>query len=214
MHHLPIHPRHRHPLTGEPLRAVGIGKRGPIWPIMGASEPTPVPQDGPPPDSPPDPEPAKDSDALGDAGKKALDAERKEKRAAEKRAADLEARLKEFEDRDKSEAEKAADRIAKAEAEVASVPTKVSEALRAHLVGLHKISDEDAELFLTATDPEVLLKQVDRLVARNSEAADDRRRRGNHVASEGLDRGRDGASRDPRSADLAQIEADLAANRR
>ena len=46
---------------------------------------------------------------LGDAGKKALDAERREKRAAEKRAADLEARLKEFEDRDKTEAQKLAE---------------------------------------------------------------------------------------------------------
>jgi hypothetical protein len=44
---------------------------------------------------------------LGDAGKKALDAERREKRAAEKRAADLEARLKEFEDRDKTETTRA-----------------------------------------------------------------------------------------------------------
>jgi cell division septum initiation protein DivIVA len=43
---------------------------------------------------------------LGDAGKKALDAERREKRAAEKRAADLEAKLKEFEDRDKTEAQR------------------------------------------------------------------------------------------------------------
>jgi hypothetical protein len=44
--------------------------------------------------------------ALGDAGKKALDAERREKRAAEKRAADLEAQLKEFQDRDKTEAQR------------------------------------------------------------------------------------------------------------
>lgn len=44
--------------------------------------------------------------ALGDAGKKALDAERREKRAAEKRAVELEAKLKELEDRDKTESQR------------------------------------------------------------------------------------------------------------
>lgn len=32
---LPTHPTLRHPRTGEPLRAVGVGRRGPIWPILG-----------------------------------------------------------------------------------------------------------------------------------------------------------------------------------
>jgi hypothetical protein len=58
---------------------------------------------------------------LGVAGKKALDAERREKRAAERRAAELEARLKEFEDRDKTEAQKLAERAEKAEAELATL---------------------------------------------------------------------------------------------
>lgn len=64
----------------------------------------------------------------------------------------------------KSEAEKVADRLAKADAEVSGIPSRVAEALKAHLVTLHEIPDEDAELFLTATEPETLLKQVDRLV--------------------------------------------------
>ena len=38
MLNLPIHPSKRHPLTGEPLTAVGFSRRGPIWPIIGASE--------------------------------------------------------------------------------------------------------------------------------------------------------------------------------
>lgn len=33
-----LHPSKIHPLTGLPLVAVGIGKRGPIWPILGASD--------------------------------------------------------------------------------------------------------------------------------------------------------------------------------
>jgi len=32
---LPTHPTLRHPRTGEPLRAVGVSRRGPIWPILG-----------------------------------------------------------------------------------------------------------------------------------------------------------------------------------
>lgn len=54
-------------------------------------------------------------DELGDAGKKALAAERTAKKAAEKKAAELEARLKAIEDKDKSEAERLAERASVAE---------------------------------------------------------------------------------------------------
>ena len=74
-------------------------------------------------------------------------------------------RLTELEEASKSEAEKAADRIAKAEAEAASVPAKVADALRTHLAALHDFDKDDVELFLTADDPEVLLKQVARLLS-------------------------------------------------
>ena len=43
---------------------------------------------------------------LGEGGKKALDAERKLREAADKRASEAEQRIKEFEDRDKSDAQK------------------------------------------------------------------------------------------------------------
>ncbi|MGI9162290.1 MAG: hypothetical protein ACR2JI_05110 [Mycobacterium sp.] len=79
------------------------------------------------------------------------------------------ARLTEIEEAQKTDAEKFADRISKAEAEVLSVPSKVSEALKSHLVALHEISDEDAELFLTAVEPETLLKQVARLVGQSKQ---------------------------------------------
>lgn len=95
------------------------------------------------------------------------------------------AKLAEIEEAQKTEAQKAADKAAAAEAEVASVPSKVADALRSHLVGLHQIPAEDAELFLTATDPAVLLKQVDRLLARESEGATARKKTGNHVPREG-----------------------------
>lgn len=90
------------------------------------------------------------------------------------------ARLDEIEDAQKSEAEKVADRIAKAEAEVATVPSKVAAALREHLVALHEIDKDDAELFLTATEPDLLLKQVTRLVGQS-----DKRKKTNVVPREG-----------------------------
>lgn len=105
-------------------------------------------------------------------------------REQEKRAKDNAAaakRLAEYEESQKTETEKAADRIAKAEAEVASVPAKVAGALREHLVALHGIEQDDAELFLTATDPDLLLKQVTRLVGQS----DKRKKTNNVVPREG-----------------------------
>jgi hypothetical protein len=90
------------------------------------------------------------------------------------------ARADELEDAQKTEAEKAADRIKKAEGEAASVPSKVSDALRTHLVALHGIDAEDAELFLTANDPELLLNLVDRLVGQSG-----KRQKKNYVPREG-----------------------------
>ena len=105
-------------------------------------------------------------------------ASKQEKRAKENAAAAK--RLSELEDAQKTDAEKAADRIAKAESEAAAVPSKVSEALRTHLVALHGIESEDADLFLTANDPELLLKQVDRLVGQSG-----KRKKSNFVPREG-----------------------------
>ncbi len=71
-------------------------------------------------------------------------------------------------ERSKSDIDKAMDRVTAAEAEVATVPAKVADALRTHLVALHEINDEDAELFLTAQEPALLLKQVERLTGRQA----------------------------------------------
>jgi hypothetical protein len=51
------------------------------------------------------------SPELGDAGKKALDAERQARRDAEKQAKEFAARLKEIEDRDKSEVDKLREQV-------------------------------------------------------------------------------------------------------
>lgn len=61
------------------------------------------------------------TEALGDAGKKALAAERAARREAEKRAADLAAQIKAAEDATKTEAEKQAEAFAALKAEVAAM---------------------------------------------------------------------------------------------
>lgn len=105
-------------------------------------------------------------------------AKTQETRAKENAAAAKE--LADIRESQKTEAQKIADRLAKADAETASIPAKVADALKAHLVGLHEIDAEDAELFLTATEPELLLKQIARLVSQS-----DTQSKSNHVPSEG-----------------------------
>lgn len=89
-------------------------------------------------------------------------------------------RLDEIEAANKSELEKANDRVAAAEAEVAGIPAKVAEALRTHLVGLGVVHKDD-EVLLTASDPDALIAQVKRL----SERGVQRKKNGNHVPREG-----------------------------
>jgi hypothetical protein len=61
-----------------------------------------------------------------------------------------------------SEAEKAAERLAKAEKDAAEART---EALRFRIATKHGISDEDADTFLTGGDEETLTRQATRLIA-------------------------------------------------
>ena len=88
------------------------------------------------------------------------------------------ARLNEIEQANQSEIEKANNRAAAAEEKAAKVPELVADALRAHLVEIHKVPAEKAELFLTATDPTLLLRQVTALVGET-------KKQGNHVPREG-----------------------------
>lgn len=71
---------------------------------------------------------AKPEAKLGDAGKRALDAERAARKAAEKERDANAAKLKEIEDRDKSEAEKAAERLAEAEKRAVEVEARATRA--------------------------------------------------------------------------------------
>jgi hypothetical protein len=103
---------------------------------------------------------------LGDAGKRALDRMNQEAKAARAQLAEALAKLKEYEDRDKTEAQKLAERAAEAEKAAAA---KAAEVLRLRIALKHQISDEDAEIFLTGSDEETLTRQAERLVALRGE---------------------------------------------
>lgn len=125
----------------------------------------------------PSPTPA-DSPAQAEPDWKA-EARKWEARAKEnKTAAD---RLAEIEESNKTEAQKQAERMAELEK---SATTAKVEALRYKYAAKHKISDEDAELFLTATDEETIAKQAKRLAARES-SQQQQPQPGAHVPGEG-----------------------------
>lgn len=77
-----------------------------------------------------------------------------------------------------TEAEKTAERIAKLEQELDTTRTT---ALRSRIQARFKIADEDAALFLTATDEATLVKQAERL----TERAADRSKNGNRAPLQG-----------------------------
>ena len=104
-----------------------------------------------------------------------------EKRA--KANAEAAKELEAIKESQKSEADKQAEKLAAADKALASVPSLVADALKAHLVELHQIEAEDAELFLTAAEPELLLKQVARFVGQSDKP------KSNHVPSEGRNSG-------------------------
>lgn len=94
---------------------------------------------------------------------KAYAAQKDEIKALKARAS----KLDEIEDAQKTEAQRAAERIAALESAAA---TAKAEALRFKVASKHGISDEDADLFLTGSDEETLTKQAERLAARYEDA--------------------------------------------
>src|SRR5690348_10395586 len=85
-------------------------------------------------------------EALGEGGKKALDAERNARKAAEKAAADLKAQLDKINQANESAVEKA-QREAKEAMEAAAKAT--ADATRFRVAAKYGLNDEDADLFLT-----------------------------------------------------------------
>jgi hypothetical protein len=110
-------------------------------------------------------------DQLGEGGQKALKAERARANAAEKAATDLKAQLDKINQANESAVEKAQRELKDAQ-DLAAKAT--AEAIRLRVAAKHGISDEDADLFLTATDEESLTRQAERLAARNADATSPR----------------------------------------
>ena len=99
---------------------------------------------------------------LGDAGKKAIQAERDARKAAEKAASDLQSQLDAIKAAQMSDLEKAQAEAAKNAEDAAAAR---AEALRWRIAAKHGISDEDAETFLTGSTEEALTKQAERLAS-------------------------------------------------
>lgn len=121
----------------------------PVVPEVPAVPATPVAPVGDPP---------KPDEPLGAPGLKALQTEREARAAAEKANADLAAKVKAFEDRDKTEAEKAAERLAASEKAAADAQIELAR---------YKVAAEkgvDAEL-LTGNDEAAMRVAADKLLA-------------------------------------------------
>jgi len=121
----------------------------PVVPEVPAAPATPVAPVGDPP---------KPDEPLGAPGLKALQTEREARAAAEKANADLAAKVKAFEDRDKTEAEKAAERLAASEKAAADAQIELAR---------YKVAAEkgvDAEL-LTGNDEAAMRTAADKLLA-------------------------------------------------
>ena len=91
----------------------------------------------------------------------------------------------------KSEADKTAERIASLERDLEATR---SAALRSRVQARFGISDEDAGLFLTATDEDTLVKQAQRLAAVES----DRKKHGNRAPLQGRATSNSGTDNDER----------------
>lgn len=159
------------------------------------------------PDKKPDPKPATGDDPddkpdMGDAGKKALAAERAARREAEKRAAEVEARLKELEDKDKSDSQKLTDRLATAEKRAETAESRVLRLEVAMDKGLSAVMARR----ITGSTKEELEADADELLA-SFKSSDEGDKKAPGKPAEDLKGGGDPTS-EPKP-DMRQIVADI-----
>lgn len=155
-----------HPLTGERLTPLGFTSRGPVWPVLGASEAAPEQpagddededQDAQSPGSDDGAESAEE-DTKPEAGKSYtqadIDAIKARMQAADRRATAAELKAKSFEDKDKTELQRATDRSSELEQEL----TTLKESVKALRLGNAFLSANT----YTWHDPDLALAQVDK----------------------------------------------------
>lgn len=106
--------------------------------------------------------PETQDDGLSDAGRDAIRKERRAARDATKRATELEARLKELEDRDKTEAQRLTERAAELEREANAAK---GELMRYQIAADKKLPADLVE-FLTGDSREELEAKADKLLER------------------------------------------------
>jgi hypothetical protein len=110
-------------------------------------------------------------ESLGESGEKALKAERAARRAAEKATNEALAKVKAFEDAQKSETERLADQLQQLQTEAA---TAKAEALRLRVAAELGLS-ADLHEFLVGDDEEQVRAQAQKLMAATAAATDPRR---------------------------------------
>jgi hypothetical protein len=111
------------------------------------------------PDDPAKGDPAPDKPDLGDTGKKALDAERKARRDAERLLKETADRLKVLEDKDKSDSDRLTEKVAQLEKDLATATAKADR----YEVALDKGLDMTRAKRLTGTTREELEADADEL---------------------------------------------------
>jgi hypothetical protein len=172
----------------------------------------PAPSADPPADPAPDPDPA-----LGDAGKQAIDRMKAERNAAAKELKAAQAKLKEFEDRDKTEAEKLA---ARAEAAEKLAQAATARAVQAEVKALADAFADRDDAVLNLGDLSRFVKDgdvdVDAIAAELGKVLERKPHLGKAAASRNPapdpSQGRGGANgpTDYRNADPAEFAAELA----
>lgn len=157
-----------HPLTGERLLPLGFTRRGPIWPVLGASEAAPEQpagddedDDQSEQDSGSDDKPAAEDageDDKPEAGRtysaEEYEAIKRRMQAADRRATAAEQKAKSYEDKDKTELQRAQENASTYEAEL----TALKDQLRTLRLGNAFLSANT----YTWHDPDLALSQVDK----------------------------------------------------
>lgn len=182
---LPIHPTTK-------LQAIGIGRRGPIWPVMGGAEDGAAGEQSAGGEQEQNNQEQDQNGGAGNAGGKEqkrdpLYAELPDDHPLVKRHEALKAENKLLKPKakivDDAEAAKKTDaqKIADLQTKLDAQPAAVAGALREHLVELHGFDEDKAELFLTGDTPELLLRQVNALLEQGGGGS----KRRNYVKNEG-----------------------------
>lgn len=109
---------------------------------------------------------------LGDPGKKALDAERKARREAERQLKAMQTQIKELQDRDKSEVDLLKETLAEREAQLGNLPGQIRQQVVRFASLASKVGYVDPEDALLNLDPDLDLDDVAAVEAALSDLAE------------------------------------------